>query len=130
MKKIKRTLLKIVGSLSLCFALIGIILPILPTTPFLLLSAYCYFNSSQKMYTWLLGHEVFGSYVRNYLEHKTIEKKHKRIVLVFLWASLTLSIYLSQSGHLQAFLCIVGIAVTTHVLLLGTPKQKEDYERT
>lgn len=125
----KKIILNSIGTISLGLACLGILLPILPTTPFLLVSAYCYFNSSKRMYNWMINHRVFGTYLQNYMEHKVISKKHKSIVLFFLWCSLGLSIILTTSVHLQLFLGIVGVLVSIHILLLRSSRKVEVQSR-
>ena len=77
MNSIVRLLLVIAGSISLAFGVIGIFLPVLPTTPFLLLASFCYVRSSERLHRWLLEHRVFGKYIYNYEVHRAIPKKTK-----------------------------------------------------
>ena len=63
----------IAGTVCLILGIIGIILPILPTTPFLLLAAGCYARSSERFYNWLLNNRILGSYIRNYREGKACQ---------------------------------------------------------
>jgi len=67
-----RVALIVVGTISTALGILGIFVPILPTTPFLLLAAACYSRSSQRFYDWLLNNKYFGNYIRNYLEKKGI----------------------------------------------------------
>ena len=67
-KTITKFILMIVGLISLIMGFIGIYLPLLPTTPFLLLPAYCFLRSSKRLYNWLINHKVFGRYIRDFLE--------------------------------------------------------------
>jgi uncharacterized protein len=82
-QKIVRALLLAVGTISLALGAIGIFLPILPTTPFLLLSAACYMRSSERMHKWLLSKRWFGAYIRNYQEAKGYLRKQKYSRLLF-----------------------------------------------
>lgn len=124
---IKKTLLIIAGSISLALGVIGIIVPVLPTTPFLLLSCFCYLRSSKRLYEWLMHHKVFGRYIYNYMTYKAITKKAKMISLMFLWVSLTLSMLLVSNLHTRLLLLAVGIGVSAHLLLMKTIR-KEDAE--
>lgn len=119
-QSIKNILLIIAGSLSLALGMIGLILPVLPTTPFLLLTAYCYLRSSKQMHNWLINHKVFGSYIYNYVTYRAVEKKTKVIALVFLWISLILSILIVDNLLVRLVLLVVGLAVTTHIASLKT----------
>lgn len=114
----KYILYLIAGSISLSLGVVGLFLPILPTTPFLLLSSYCFFRSSKKMHLWLTQHKIFGTYLTNYMEHKAIKKSHRYRALLFLWITLVLSMSISASLHLTLFLTMVGIGVTIHLFKL------------
>ncbi|PAV30594.1 hypothetical protein CIL05_05690 [Virgibacillus profundi] len=85
---IKKILLIIAGSLSLGLGVLGIFLPLLPTTPLLLLAAACYVRSSEKLYHWLITNKYFGSYIENYRMGKGIPLKAKIVSVVVLWVSM------------------------------------------
>ena len=70
-------LLVFLGSLSLLMGVLGIFLPVLPTTPFLLLAAAMYMRSSQRLYDWLMSHKHLGAYIRNFREHKALPLRVK-----------------------------------------------------
>ncbi len=125
-----RLLLTFAGSVSLALGIIGIFVPILPTTPFLLLAAACYLRSSRRLYDWLIGHRLFGRTIRNYLRHKSVDRKTKIFALVLLWLSLTVSAILAPSTIVRILLPLVGIGVSIHLLCLKTmPKgSRQDTE--
>ena len=77
-------LLIILGSLSLALGVIGIFLPVLPTTPFLLLSAALYVRSSEKLYQWLINQKYLGTYIRNFREHHAIPLRAKIISITMI----------------------------------------------
>ncbi len=110
----------ILGSISLVLGAIGIFLPILPTTPFLLLAAFCYLRSSKRLYGWLIGHRVFGNYIYNYMTYKAVTRSAKTGALVFLWATLILSSFLVGKTHVTILLFAIGTGVTIHLLSLKT----------
>lgn len=118
--KIKKILFIIIGSISLVLGVIGILMPVLPTTPFLLLASFCYLRSSEKLYNWLINHHVFGPYIYNYLTYKAIPKKTKIGAIIFLWCSLILSSIIISSLHIKIFLFLIGIAVSLHIITLKT----------
>ncbi len=124
-KTIHKHLLTILGSLSLALGMIGLVLPILPTTPFLLLAAYCWLRSSKRLYDWLMGHKVFGPYLYHYMTHRAVMKRTKVAALILLWASLLVSMLAVDNRHVQILLPVVGLAVTAHVLSLKTLTQTE-----
>lgn len=108
------------GTVSLTLGMIGVFVPLLPTTPFLLLASFCYYRSSDRMHGWLNNHPLLGQYIKNYLEHGGIRKKDRQLALLFLWSTLLLSIFLSTSLHLRLFLGAVGIGVSYHLAKLKT----------
>lgn len=125
MTTFKKYLLILLGSISLVLGIIGIFLPVLPTTSFLLLSSYCYVRSSPRLYSWLIHHRIFGRYIYNYLTYRAIPKRTKIFTVAFLWATLLLSMSLVSSSYLRLFLLAVGIGVTIHVLTLKTLKPED-----
>jgi uncharacterized protein len=88
----KRRLLIGAGTLSTGLGIIGVFVPILPTTPFLLLAAACYMRSSERFYQWLENHRIFGAYVRNYIEGRGMPVKIKIFTILLLWLAIGLSI--------------------------------------
>ena len=112
------------GTVSLALGAIGIVLPILPTTPFLLLSAACYFRSSDRMYNWLIGNKWFGKYIKNYREGKGIPLKTKIFAIAVLWAAVLYSTFLVVPHILiaQVAMIIVALTVTIHLVRLPTCK--------
>lgn len=88
MKQLTKIVLIIAGSISLALGLLGIILPLLPTTPLLLLAAACYVRSSSRLYEWLITNKYFGSYIENYRLGKGIPLKAKVIGVSVLWLSM------------------------------------------
>jgi len=81
-------------NLFLGLGIIGIFLPILPTTPFLLLAAACYARSSKRFYDWLIGNKWLGTYIRNYMEGKGIPLKVKVFTTSLLWITILFSVFL------------------------------------
>lgn len=122
----KKYLLVIGGTLSLGLGIFGMFLPVLPTTPFLLLAAYCYLRSSQRLYNWLMNHRILGNYLQNYIKYHAISKTAKIASLVTLWVSLSISIAVIDSLAVRLVLVGVGIGVSIHLLMLKTlPKEAQ-----
>jgi len=120
-KKILQKVLIVAGTISVILGVIGIFVPVLPTTPFLLLAAACYLRSSERFYKWLINNRIFGSYIKNYLEGKGMSLTVKIYTLVFLWAAIGLSIILvSENTILDLVLLAVALGVTVHILLIRT----------
>ena len=117
--KLSRGLWTFAGAFFLAVGVIGIFLPVLPTTPFLLLSAACYFKGSRRMHDWLLNNKWFGSYLRNYREGKGVSVKVKAISILSLWATIGYSaFYVIDMLIVRIVLLVVAIAVTLHIASL------------
>ena len=95
-QKLFKGALVVIGTFSLALGIVGIFIPLLPTTPFLLLAAYCYARSSKKLYTWLMNNKWFGSYIRHYYEGKGIPLRVKLLSISFLWLTIGFSIYFDE----------------------------------
>lgn len=119
-------LLVFFGFLSLALGIIGIFLPLLPTTPFLLLSAFLFARSSERLHHWLLGHKVLGEYIRDFLQEKTIPLRIKIYSISALWAAIICSIALAANGklYLQIALAAIAVGVTAHILSYKTKRPK------
>ena len=117
---IKNILLLVIGFLSLSLGAIGIFLPVLPTTPFILLSAGCFSISSPKLANRLMENKYFGSYIKNYRFHTGVPKEAKRKAILFLWAGLIISMLLLKSLVMSAILILIGILVIIHIYKLKT----------
>lgn len=124
-EKIKRVLLLFAGTLTLILGIIGIVIPILPTTPFLLLSAACFTRSSKKFYNWLMNNKILGFYVRNYREGRGMPLKLKIFTVSLLWFTILLSVFFFISIlWVRILLIIIAITVSTHIMLIR-PKKKD-----
>ncbi len=119
---IKKYLLLGIGSIALALGVIGVVVPLLPTTPFLLLASFCYVRSSARLHRWLMNHRVFGKLLYDYTTHRAVKRNVKISALTCLWLSLAISIYVTGSLHLTIFLVIIGIGVSIHLLKLKTLK--------
>ncbi len=117
---LKKTILILVGSLSLALGLLGVFLPVLPTTPFLLLASYCYLRSSARLYRWLINHPLLGTYIYNYLTYRATTRSIRYGTLFFLWVTLIISMLITANRQLIIILTVVGIAVTVHLFALKT----------
>lgn len=83
-----RIFLILCGCLAVVLGILGIFLPLLPTTPFLLLAAACFFRSSPRLYNWLISHKRMGPYIRNFREHRAIPLKAKVISVSMVWITM------------------------------------------
>lgn len=112
------------GTFFLACGIIGIFLPILPTTPFLLLAAACYARSSKRFYNWLLNNKWFGNYIKNYREGKGVPLKVKILSISFLWITIIFSaVFVVTILFVRVILILIAVAVTIHILSIRTLKQ-------
>ncbi len=110
-----------IGVLSVGIGTVGILVPLLPTTPFLLLAAACFIRSSDRLYQWLITHKWFGSYLRNYLEHHAITNRAKIWTLLLLWSTLCFTaLWVIKILVIRVLLLLIGLGVTLHVLSFKT----------
>ncbi len=116
---LKSRLFIAVGSISLGIGIVGIVVPLLPTTPFLLLAAYCYSRGSRRLHNRLLSNKLVGSYLKNYLEGKAMSLKAKIWSISILWGVIGCTAALvTDSLIIRIVLLAVGSGVTVHVALL------------
>lgn len=109
----------------LCVALgaLGIFLPLLPTTPFLLLAAFFFARSSERFYIWLNNNRIFGDYIRRYREGRGIALKHKVMALALLWATIGYTAwFVVQPWWGKVLLFAVAVGVTLHLIRQKTYK--------
>lgn len=116
------------GSFFLVLGIIGIFIPILPTTPFLLLATACYARGSKRFYNLLMNNKWLGVYIRNYREGRGIPLTVKILTITLLWITIVFSTIVIVSNYLiQIILMIISIAVTIHILTIKT--MKKDIEK-
>ncbi len=120
--KLKRGLYYIAGTTSLILGIIGIVIPIFPTTPFLLLAAACYYRSSEKAYNWLLNNKLFGKIIRDYRAGKGLTFKVKAITIILLWITIIISIIFISILWVQILLIIIASLVSIHISLIKPKK--------
>ncbi len=121
-----RIFLIIVGSVSLVLGVLGIFLPMLPTTPFLLLSAAAWVKASPSLYEWLINHRVFGEYIRNFREYRAIPLRVKIISVSLVWLTIGYCIFavVDEWWWAQALMALLAIAISWHILSFATLKKK------
>ena len=126
-QKIVRAFFFSAGTVSLALGAIGIVVPVLPTTPFLLLALACYLRSSKRMTRWILTNKYFGDYIRRYREGKGVPLKTKILAVAFLWITISFSAYFMLQKWLiiQLILFAIAIAVTIHLVRLPTYRENK-----
>ncbi|SDU29243.1 YbaN family protein [Geopseudomonas guangdongensis] len=111
-----RWLLLGIGWASVALGIAGIFLPVLPTTPFLLLAAACFVRSSRRFYLWLVGHPRLGPWICDYLDGEGIPLKGKVYAIGLMWASILLSCYLVPLLPARVFMLGSASLVTLYIL--------------
>jgi len=118
--KPKQILLTTLGLACLALGAIGAFLPVLPTTPFVLLAAGCFSASSKRLGAWLGRSRFFGPYIEHYRTKQGIKLSLKITSLIILWAGLIASMISIRAIWAYIVLCLVGVGVTVHLLLIKT----------
>ena len=114
-----------IGILALACGLIGLFVPLLPTTPFLLLAATLFVRSSPRAYAWLLGHRHLGPYIRRFREERAIPLRTKITAITLLWlTSLHCFFFVLQHPLLKILMASVAIGVTIYLLSFKTASRK------
>jgi hypothetical protein len=121
---IKRLLFVTLGTLFLGIGLVGIIVPILPTTPFLLLATSFYARGSDKFHNWLLNNKIFGAYIRHYIDGKGMPLKVKLFTIALLWVAISSTMaFVVDDLVVRLILVSVAIGVTVHIALIKSYKK-------
>ena len=111
------------GYLLVAIGVIGIFLPLLPTTIFLILASACFVKSSPKAHEWLKSNKYLGPYLRNYQDKTGLTLKSKILSIVFLWISISLSGYfLTHELYIRLILLAIACGVSIHLILIKTIK--------
>ena len=114
--RLLKALLIALGTISVALGVIGIFLPLMPTTVFLLLAAACYARSSERFYQRLINHRYLGSYIRNSREGRGMRRRDKVITLGLLWVGIGATMVFSvQAIWLRLLLLVIAVSVTVHV---------------
>ncbi|MDR0861876.1 MAG: YbaN family protein [Oscillospiraceae bacterium] len=121
----KKYALLVLGCLALAIGAVGIFIPILPTTPFVICAAACFGVSSPKLARKLENNRFFGEYIRNYKNKTGISRKARIQGMVFLWAALVISSLAARHVHVWITLAVVGVAVSIHILTIGAAKKTQ-----
>lgn len=123
MGPLRRGALIAIGSLSVVLGLVGAFVPLLPTTPFLLLAAACFVRSSERMHRWLFENRLFGEYLRRYHRGEGLPLSSKITIIALLWGTLALSAFVAIPDELwwvRLILLALGTGVTIHIARIKT----------
>ena len=99
----------LIGILSLCLGSIGIVLPILPTTPFLLLSAFCFAKSSKRLYQWFISTKIYKNHLESFVEKKAMTLQTKMTILFLASVMLAFPFIFSQSLWVKLMICCLYV---------------------
>ena len=119
---VKKLLFIALGFVALAFGVVGIVLPLLPTTPFVLLAAACFSAGSKRCDDWLRRSRLFGPYIENYRTRQGISVRRKIASLIFLWVGLIVSMAIVRTLLIFIVLSAVGVGVTIHILMIKTKR--------
>jgi uncharacterized membrane protein YbaN (DUF454 family) len=122
MKELIKKLLIVSGTLCVALAILGMFLPVLPTTPFLLLAAVCYARGSKRFYNWLMTNRWYGQYIRHYREGKGIPLKQKVFAILLLWLTIGYAVWAVSLWWVQLILLAIAGGVTIHLTTIKTFK--------
>lgn len=111
------------GFLLVAIGVIGIFLPLLPTTIFLILASVCFLKSSPRANEWLRNHKILGAYIDNYQTKSGLTFKSKLINITILWISISVSaILFTEELYIRILLLVIAAGVTIHLLMIKTKK--------
>lgn len=119
-----RWLLWTAGTIALILGIIGAFLPVLPTTPFILLAAACYARASDRFHGWLLSHRSFGPTIRNWEENRSVSRRTKKIAVSMMTLSISVSIWVVRE-HLWLQLMLAAIAIGVGTWMWQLPEHDE-----
>jgi len=130
-KKLLQGLLVTCGTLCVGLGILGIFLPLLPTTVFLLLAAACYARSSERFHQKLVNHRFLGAYIRNYRDGRGMAPREKAITIGLLWVGIGATMIWSVSAWwLRGVLLLIAVSVTVHVARLKFRRQVDSEQIT
>ena len=112
-----RIIFIVLGSLSVVMAALGVLLPGLPATPFLLLASFAFARSSKKMHDWLINNKVFGPILSDFLDRKGIRLHIKIISLLMMWGMMFISVFYFIDNNIVKYIAAIGALVGTFAIL-------------
>jgi len=122
----KKYLYLLLGWLSLITGIIGIYLPLLPTTPLVLLAAWCFSKSSKRFHSWLINHKFFGPIVRDWQSEDGIPKRSRNRAIIFMWLGMSISMLIVYRFWATVGLISIGVCVSIYLLRLPLREDQQD----
>ncbi|WP_321283967.1 YbaN family protein [uncultured Vibrio sp.] len=126
--RIKRYFFNIVGGLCILLGIAGIVLPLLPTTPFILLASACFMRGSPAFHHWLHNHHTFGPILYNWNQNKAVEPKVKQRGAIFIVISFTISIFVAPMVWVKIVLLVMAIVLLSWFMRLPVIELVADRE--
>ncbi|WP_070000128.1 YbaN family protein [Cellulosilyticum sp. I15G10I2] len=124
-----KIILVIIGTISLALGILGILLPVLPTTPFVLLTIACYLRSSPRLYHLVLSNKYLGPYVKDYVSGKGIPLKAKKKSIFLLWLTIGFSIlFIIDKAFVKGMLVVIAACVSCYIWTRKTATEEETLE--
>lgn len=121
----KKFILIIIGSVSLVLGSLGVIIPLLPTTPFLLLSLACFVKSNKKLYLFILNNKYLAPYVADYMSGNGIPKKAKQRAILLIWITIGFSVvFIIKATILRVMLLVIASIVSLYIWTRETPDKR------
>ncbi len=121
----RKKLYAFIGILSVGMGVLGVILPLLPHTPFFLLAAYLFSKSSPKLHHWLLHNKWFGRYIRDYKEGRGIPLRTKIVTIAFALVSLTVSFLLIDMTEIRWLLIVIAVTFTIYIAIKKSYRESD-----
>ncbi|HNW50550.1 MAG TPA: YbaN family protein [Prolixibacteraceae bacterium] len=119
----------LLGTLSLSLGILGIFVPGLPTTPFLLLTAFFYLKGSNKLYNWLINNKLLGKYIKNYQRRKGMTRQQKIYSISLMWIMIILSAGFLVHPLVVRIIILAAGVIGTIVMGFIVPLAKDDAHR-
>ncbi len=120
-----RTIWFLGGAIATAFGAVGVVLPILPTTPFILLAAFCFARSSRRCHAWLIQHRTFGPLISNWTEHGAIDRRAKTFAVLSMVAVFVLSLVLGAPRFALILQAVILLMAGGFVLSRPLPPQRQ-----
>jgi len=120
--RVKHLLINVLGFMFLGIGAVGVFMPLLPTTPFVILATVCFSYSNRRVYQWLKRTPFFGSFIVNIEEKQGVPMSLKIISIILVWVSLSFSMFALRAFWAYVLLSVIGVGVTMHLLMLKTKR--------
>ena len=126
MRRIWHSFLLGLGFISVALGVLGMVVPLLPTTPLLLLAAFCFARSSERFHGWLLSNRIFGETIRNYRDGLGLPMRQKVVTLAILWITMvSTSVFVVPLWSVRILLGAIACGVTVYLLSLPTRRAQQ-----